>query len=145
MSDLRARPLDVIMSESMPFMQRWHCRTTWPLTDILNDQYFLNLRNVLHSGDTIRICRFDRNDSNDRKAKMLETCEVAVLSSGPAEVAVPLAVISEVLIMGDGEVDAYSVRRGQAGKFKLMKGEEVIQEFGSKAECEAALKQKMAA
>jgi hypothetical protein len=43
--------------------------------------------------------------------------------------------------MGDGVAKgAYEVRRGQSGKFKLMNGEEMIQEFGSKIEAEAALK-----
>ena len=63
MSDLRARPLDVCMSDSMPFAQRWTCRTTWPLADVLNNEYFLNMRQTLRAGDMIRICRFDRASS----------------------------------------------------------------------------------
>ena len=91
--DLRARPLDVCMSDAMPFSQAWCCKTTWPLADVLNDEYFLNLRQTLRAGDTIRISRFDRNDSNDRSAKLLETCEVIVVSSGPAALKVEIAVI----------------------------------------------------
>lgn len=146
MSDLRARPLDVCMSDTMPFAQRWCCKTTWPLADVLNEEYFLNLRQTLRAGDTIRISRFDRNDSNDREAKLLETCEVIVASSGPAALAVKIAVIGQVVILGDASSQgAYEVRRGQAGKFKLMAGDEVVEEFGSKAEAEAALKHKLAA
>jgi hypothetical protein len=141
MSDLRARPLDVCMSDSMPFAQRWTCRTTWPLADVLNDQYFLNMRQSLKAGDMIRICRFDRMDSNDKDARLLETCEVIVAKSGPAATAVELAVVGQVVILGDGaSKGAYEVRRGQSGKFKLMNGEETVQEFGSKLEAEAALK-----
>lgn len=146
MSDLRARPLDVCMSDSMPFAQRWTCRTTWPLADVLNDQYFLNMRQTLRAGDMIRICRFDRMDSNDKGARLLETCEVIIVSSGPAALAVELAVLGQVVILGEGvPKGAYEVRRGQAGKFKLMDGETVVQEFGSKVEAEAALNKKMAA
>lgn len=146
MSDLRARPLDVCMSDTMPFAQRWACKTTWPLADVLNDEYFLNLRQTLRAGDTIRISRFDRNDSNDRDAKLLETCEVIVASSGPSALAVKIAVIGQVVILGDASSQgAYEVRRGQAGKFKLMAGEEIIGEFGSKIEAEAALNKKLAA
>jgi hypothetical protein len=144
--DLRARPLDVCMSDSMPFAQRWTCRTTWPLSEVLNDQYFLNMRQTLRAGDMIRICRFDRIDSNEKDARLLETCEVIIAKSGPAATAVELAVVGQVVILGDGPArGSYEVRRGQAGKFKLMAGEEVVQEFGSKAEAEAALNKKLAA
>lgn len=146
MSDLRARPLDVCMSDSMPFAQRWTCRTTWPLADVLNDQFFLNMRQTLRAGDMIRLCRFDRIDSNDKDARLLETCEVIIAKSGPVATAVELAVVGQVVILGDGTPKgAYEVRRGQAGKFKLMDGENVVQEFGSKAEADAALNKKMAA
>lgn len=146
MSDLRARPLDVCMADTMPFAQHWACKTTWPLADVLNNSYFLNMRQSLRAGDTMRISRFDRNDSNDRDAKALETCEVIVISSGPSAEAVEIALIGPVIILSDGpSMAAYEVRRGQAGKFKLTKGDEVIQEYGSKAEADAALKQKLAA
>jgi hypothetical protein len=146
MSDLRARPLDVCMSDTMPFAHRWTCKTTWPLADVLNDEYFLNLRQTLRAGDTVRISRFDRADSNDRDATLLETCEVIVVKSGPAALAVPLAVIGQVVILDNANSPGvYEVRRGQAGKFKLMAGEELVQEFGSKAEAEAALNKRMAA
>lgn len=146
MSDLRARPLDVIMADHTPFGQRWSCKTTWPLGDVLNNEYFLNMRREFHAGDTVRISRFDRNDPNDRAAKMLETCEIIVVSSGPAVLAVEIALIGPVVVLGDGpSMAAYEVRRGQAGKFKLMAGEEVIQEFGSKKEADDALIKKLAA
>jgi hypothetical protein len=144
--ELRARPIDFCMSDSMPFCQRWVCKTTWPLADILNDEFFLTMRQSLKAGDTIRLSRFDRNDANSPEAKLLETCEVIVAASGQTALKVPVAVIGVVIILGDGpSMASYEVRRGQAGKFKLMQGEEVLQEFGSKAECEAALKQKLAA
>jgi hypothetical protein len=146
MKDLRARALDVCMSDSMPFAQRWTCRTTWPLADILNNEYFLNMRQTLRAGDMIRICRFDRIDSNDKDARLLETCEVIVAKSGPAATAVEIAVVGQVVILGDGVAkDGYEVRRGQAGKFKLMRGDDVVEEFGSKAEAEAAMTKKLAA
>jgi hypothetical protein len=145
MSDLRARPLDVCMSDSMPFAQRWTCRTTWPLADVLNDQYFLNMRQTLRAGDMIRICRFDRTD-NDKDARLLETCEVIITKSNAAATAVELAVVGQVVILGDGvPKGAYEVRRGQAGKFKLMDGENVVAEYGSKLEAETALNKKLAA
>jgi hypothetical protein len=144
--ELRARALDFCMSDSMPFCQRWVCKTTWPLADVLNDEFFLTMRQTLKAGDTIRLSRFDRNDANSPDAKLLETCEVIICASGPSALKVPIAVIGQVIILGDGpSVGAYEVRRGQAGKFKLMAGEELVQEFGSKAEAEAALKQKLAA
>lgn len=144
--ELRARPLDVCMSDTMPFAQRWCCKTTWPLGDVLNGDFFLNVRQSVRAGDTIRICRFDRNDPNDRETKLLETCEVIVVSSGPTALKVEIAVIGQVVILGDGpSLASYEVRRGQAGKFKLMQGDQTVEEFGSKAEAEAALKQKIAA
>lgn len=146
MTDLRARPLDVCMSDSMPFAQRWTCRTTWPLADVLNNQFFLNMRQTLRAGDMIRICRFDRMDSNDKDARLLETCEVIIVKSGGAATAVEIAVVGQVVVLGDGPASgSYEVRRGQAGKFKLMNGEEVVQEFGSKAEAEAAMNKRLAA
>jgi hypothetical protein len=146
MSDLRARPLDVCMADTMPFAQQWACKTTWPLADVLNNSYFLNMRQSLRAGDTMRISRFDRNDSNDRDAKALETCEVIIISSGPLAEAVEIALIGPVILLGDApSMAAYEVRRGNAGKFRLTKGDELIQEYGSRAEADAALKQKLAA
>ena len=145
MSDLRARPIDFCMSDSMPFCQRWVCKTTWPLVDVLNDEFLLTMRQTLKAGDTIRLSRFDRNDANSPEAKLLETCEVIIGASGPAALRVPIAVIGQVVVLGDGPTSALEVRRGQAGKFKLMQGEEVVEEFGSKAEAEAALNKKQAA
>lgn len=146
MSDLRARPLDVCMSDSMPFAQRWTCRTTWPLAEVLNDEYFLNMRQTLRAGDMIRICRFDRIDSNDKDSRLLETCEVIIVKSGAAATAVELAVVGQAVILGDGVAKgAYEVRRGQAGKFKLMDGEAVVAEYGSKREADDALAKRMAA
>ena len=146
MSDLRARPLDVCMSDSMPFGQHWTCKTTWPLADVLNEEYFLNHRNSFHAGDMVRISRFDRNDTNDRSAQLLETCQVVVISSGPSATAVPIAVVGPVIILGEASSPAsYEVRRGQAGKFKLCKGDEVVAEFGSKREADDALSRKIAA
>lgn len=138
--DLRARPLDFCMSDSMPFCQRWVCKTTWPLADVLNDEYFLNMRQTLKAGDTIRLSRFDRNDANSPETSLLETCEVIVVASGPSALKVPIAVVGQVVILGDGiSQGAYEVRRGQAGKFKLMRGDDVVQEFGSKREADEAL------
>lgn len=146
MSDLRARPIDFCMSDSMPFCQRWVCKTTWPLADVLNDEFFLTMRQTLKAGDTIRLSRFDRNDANSPDARLLETCEVIVGAAGPAALTVPIAVIGQVVMLGDAVPQgAYEVRRGQAGKFKLMAGEDVIAEFGSKLEAEAALNKKLAA
>lgn len=146
MNDLRARPLDVCMSDAMPFAQRWACKTTWPLADVLNDEYFLNLRQTLRAGDTIRISRFDRMDSNDRDARLLETCEVIVVSSGPAAQKVEIGVIGQVILLEDGPAaQSYEVRRGQAGKFKLMRGDDLVQEFGSKREADEALERLQAA
>lgn len=144
--EVRARPLDFCMSDSMPFCQRWVCKTTWPLADALNDEFFLNMRQTLKAGDTIRLSRFDRNDANSPEAKLLETCEVIVAASGPSALKVPIAVIGAVVILGDGPAMAsYEVKRGQAGKFKLMRGDDVVEEFGSKKEADDALVKKLAA
>lgn len=146
MNELRARPLDICMADTMPFSQRWACKTTWPLAEVLNNQYFLNMRQSFRAGDIVRVSRFDRNDANDRDAKMLETCEIIVVSSGPAAKAVEIAVLGQVVILGDGpSAGAYEVRRGFAGKFKLMRGEEVIEEFGSKNEAMDAMTKLLAA
>lgn len=146
MSDLRARPLDVCMSDSMPFAQRWTCRTTWPLADVLNEHFFLNMRQSLKAGDMIRICRFDRIDSNEKDTRLLETCEVIIVKSGASATAVELAVVGQVVILGDGMArGSFEVRRGQAGKFKLMDGEAVVAEYGSKKEADDALNKKLAA
>lgn len=144
MSDLRARPIDFCMSDSMPFCQRWVCKTTWPLGEILNDEFFLTMRQSLKAGDTIRLSRFDRHDANSPEARLLETCEVIVGAAGGSALKVPIAVIGQVVTLGDGG-GVLEVRRGQAGKFKLMAGEEVLGEYGSKVEAESALKLKMAA
>lgn len=143
---VQVRPLDMCMSDTMPFAQRWTCRTTWPLADVLTEQFFLPMRQTLRAGDTVEIMRFDRNDSNDKDARLLEMGKVVIVKSGPAALAVEIAVVGQVIILGEGMPrGVYEVRRGQSGKYKLMQGEDVVAEFGSKGECEAALAKKLAA
>lgn len=137
---LRARPTDICMSDSMPFQQRWQYRTTMPLKDILHDRFFLPLRQNLRAGDEITLCRYDGVDQSHRSISLLEIATVRVIRCDPTSESVPIALVADALmIAGKAEAPGLEVKRGQAGKFRVVRGDTVIEEFGSKAEAEAAL------
>ena len=142
MSELRARPSDICMSDAMPFQQHWEYRTTWPIKDVLHDKFFLSLRAQLRAGDGINICRYDGADINHKGISLIEFATVRVIASGAASEVVKVSLVGEIMVIGDaveGPAEMY-VRRGQAGKFRVMKGDTLIEEFGSKIEAEEALK-----
>lgn len=144
--DVRALPGNLCMSDSMSFQQHWEYRTTWPLTEILTDDFFVGMRNQFRPGDRIEFCRYDGvlNPSHVG-LKVLEIATARVIEV--RNDAVPLAIVGEIWVLpGQEEVSrqGYSVQRGFAGKFRIMEGEKLIEEFGSKAEAEAELKKLMA-
>lgn len=140
--ELRARGADLCMSDAMPFQQHWEHRTTWPLADVLNDKYFLNVRDQLRAGDAITICRYDGRDANHTTVQLLEVASVRIIACGRDKPNVPLVVIGEIQrvgkeVAGPGPLE---VVKGKAGKYVLVRGEDTVEEFGSKAEAEAARK-----
>lgn len=96
MNDLRAKPGDICMSDASPFQQHWEYRTVYPLAGILNDRFFLPLRDQLRAGDSVTICRYDTNDYNSREAQLLEVADVRVVCSGREHDVVKLHVRGEV-------------------------------------------------
>lgn len=136
MHDLRAQPKDLCMSDSMPFMQNWQYRTTHSVDELLHDQFFLPVRSMLRAGDSVTLCRFDVLD--DRVAKLLEAVTVRVIASGAEARAVPLLRTGETLRV-QVSAEGYAVKRGFAGKWRVVNGDEVISEHPSKDEAEQAL------
>lgn len=93
MTDLRAKPQDLCMSDASPFQQHYEYQTVARLPDVLNDQFFMPLRAQLYAGDEITLCRFDNlGGDSRRKRKLLEIATVRVVSAGPDATAVPLFV-----------------------------------------------------
>jgi hypothetical protein len=103
MNDLRARALDLCMSEAMPFMQSYQYRTIHPVADVIHDQFFVQLRGQLYAGDEITICRMDSATAGRRDAKLLEVGKVRVVSSGPNVDAVPLVLTGSIVYVGEQE------------------------------------------
>lgn len=137
----RIKMTDICMSDSMPFQQHWEARTTWPLVEALTEEFFLPVRNMLRPGDAITLCRYDKNDPYHRDVKLLEVATVRVIASSADAKAVPLALVGEIArLAGAAPERQLHVARGQAGKFKIMEGETVVEEFGSKVEADDALK-----
>lgn len=152
MDELRCKSGDLCMSDAAPFQQHWECRTTWPLADVIHDKYFLPMRNQLRSGDSITLCRYDAADPSHQKLKLLEVANVRVLSAGMSAETVPLAVIggiedfsAESTEQDQKPKNELAVAKGFAGKWRVVRGDTLIEEFGSKAEAEAALAQRIAA
>lgn len=96
MNTLRARPLDLVHADAMPFQQHHEYRTTHPLADVLHDLFFLPLRNQLYPGDSITLCRFDKVDAQRRDARLLEVATVRVVASGEAAKSVPLFLVGPI-------------------------------------------------
>lgn len=147
MNDLRARATDICMADAMPFNQHWEYRTTWPLADVLHDQFFMPLRSQFRPGDSITLCRFDGANAAHKHIRLLEVATVRVISAGADEKSVPLGVIGQVVVIGDpvDPVPQYTVERGQSGKHRIMQGDKLVQEFGSKQEADAELRKRVAA
>jgi hypothetical protein len=124
-------------------MQRWSYKTTWPLADILNDTFFLPVRGILRAGDEIKLCRFDGVDPNMRGIRLLETAMVTVVQSGADDKSVPLQIDRDIRkIPGpDGrEFVAATLEPGEEGKWRIVAGDDLIEEFGSRKEAEKAMK-----
>ena len=97
MNDLRVKPLDLCMSEAMPFQQHYELRTTHPIADVAHDQYFLPVRGQIYAGDQITICRFDKADATRREAKLLEVGVIRIVESGANAKTVPVILMGPVV------------------------------------------------
>lgn len=141
MNDLRCNPSLMQLTESTAMLRHFEYPTTWPVSDVLHEKFFTT-HPRMQAGDKVTICRFDRRDFNESGAKLLEIADVRVLEVKQREY-VKLGLVGQVIYFTeqgeDGSVAKFRVERGQAGKFKLMNGETVLETFGSKAEAEAAL------
>lgn len=60
MTEHRAKPGDLCMSDAMPFQQHWSYRTTLPLADAITDTFFLPVAPNLRPGDSITMVSYDR-------------------------------------------------------------------------------------
>lgn len=138
-SELRARPTDFCMSDYMSFQQSWQYRTTWPLADVLHDQFFMPMRASLRSGDQITLCRYNGIDQNHRDIELLEWVKVIIAYSRPDAQFVSFSRMSEIVIVGGVKAKDYKITAGKNGKHVLMNGDAVVREYGSKGEAEAAL------
>lgn len=141
MNEYRLKPTDICMADAMPWQQHWEARTTWPLAEVLHDKFFLNMRTQLRAGDAITLCRYSGTDPTHRNVKLLEVATLRVIEAGERAEAVPIALIGEISTFGDSPAPSapLTVARGFAGKFRLMAGEDLVEEFGSKGEADAAL------
>lgn len=139
MSELRAKPSDLCMADAMPFNQHYEYRTTWPLSELLHDRFFLPVRDQLRAGDQITLCRFDSTD--ERSKQLVEIVAVRVKRAGRGHDTVPLHAIGRVEIVAEAgqAAGALSVARGFAGKWRVMKGETLVSEYGSRVEAEEAM------
>lgn len=141
MNDLRCNATMMQLTESTALLRHFEYPTTWPVSDLLHERFFIT-HPRLQAGDKITICRFDRKDFNDSAAKLLEIADVRVLEVKQREY-VKLGLVGDVLYFTEkeegGSVTRLRVERGQAGKFRLMNGEELVETFGSKKEAEDAL------
>lgn len=141
MNDLRCNATMMQLTESTAMLRHFEYPTTWPVTDLLHEKFFIT-HPRLQAGDKITICRFDRRDFNETKAKLLEIADVRVLEVSQREY-VKLGIVGEILYFTEkedgGSVASLRVERGQSGKFRLMKGEELVETYGSKVEATQAL------
>lgn len=140
MNDLRCNPQLMQLTESTAMLRHFEYPTTWPLSDLLHEQFFTT-HPRLQAGDKITLCRFDRKDFNESSAKLLEVADVRVLEVKQKEY-VKLGLVGEILYFTEkeeGSVASLRVERGQSGKFRLMNGQQLVETFGSKKEAEDAL------
>lgn len=141
MNDLRCNAQMMQLTESTAMLRHFEYPTTWPVTDLLHERFFIT-HPRLQAGDKITICRFDRRDFNTADAKLLEVADVRVLEVKQREY-VKLGLVGDILYFAEkedgGSIPQMRVERGQSGKFRLMKGEELVETYGSKKEAEDAL------
>jgi hypothetical protein len=142
--ELRCNPMNMQLNQSVGRLKEFVYSTTWPVHELLHETFFITQANML-PGDKITLLRFERKDFNDPTNPLLEELTVRVVKSKQRET-VTVAPIGQVVYFYEqkDEPGNFHVERGQSGKFKLMKGDDVVETFGSKQEAELAL-QKLAA
>lgn len=126
----RCRPDDLCMSDAMPFQQHHEVRTTYPLSECINNRFFLDVRSRINAGDIIRMCRY----VNDTWNEVIEIAEVAVLASD--NTGVDITTTREIMKLGTPPVAGVSVGRGFAGQFVVRIDGAVNKKFNTKIEAE---------
>lgn len=105
MSEVRAKATNMCMADAMPFNQHWEYWDTVPVSEMLDQMFFLPVRNMLRAGDQVCLTRFD-----DTRETLLEVATVRVVR----KVDDPDAKRVEMLLIGDVHrpVKAETVRAG---------------------------------
>lgn len=103
MKDRFCNPQDLCMADAMPFQQHFECRTQRPLAEVVADPlYFNNVRSNLRAGDHISICRYEGEPGAHHDARVVEFCEVRVVSTKRGDNVVVTVVRPIVEIAADG-------------------------------------------
>lgn len=139
MTNFRARPGDLASVGAMPFQTHYEYATTLPLADVIHSEFFLPVRDQLWAGDCITLCRFDNPDFQNRDRRLLEVATVRVVRSGRGHQDVPLHLMGEIETIKQEADAGYAVKRGFAGKWRVVNGEELVSEHPSRDEAEQAL------
>lgn len=105
---------DLAMSDAMPFCQHYEARTTYPLKECLNNQFFLNVRGRLRSGDRINIVRYD-NDTWKRVIECVEGVRIVAVDSAGVEI---MQMFAPMSLNEEGEVGVV-VGRGWGGQYAI--------------------------
>lgn len=59
---LKCKPGRLVMSDAVPYGQRWTYASTDPMSEMTKPEYYANVADNLRAGDSIRIMRVDRED-----------------------------------------------------------------------------------
>lgn len=68
----RCKNGDLSLIAQGPFQSWWEVRTTYPLEQCINNQFFVNERSNFRAGDCINMVRYD----NDTWKQVLEVCNM---------------------------------------------------------------------
>lgn len=80
MTEHRAKTPDLCMSDAMPFQQHFEYRTQLPLSEIINERFFLPCGASLRPGDRISLVRYDGPVTAHHMARVIEFAAVRVVA-----------------------------------------------------------------
>lgn len=108
----RCKDGDVCMVAATPWHSQFEIRTTYPLSEVLNPQFFLPVRSRFRKGDRINIVRYD-NDTWNEILEVVEGLRVLAVDSLGVETLITYPPID----LKERTVDGVVVARGFAGRF----------------------------
>lgn len=117
-TERRCKNGDIVIVSDTPFHRHFEVRTTYPLAECLNQQFFINQFTWFRRGDRINILRFSTDDWDGKNCELLEGIEGVRVAHADRN-GVDLRLMYAPLSFKETAEPGITVCRGFAGKFAV--------------------------